>query len=219
MTPTVIADLGGKTRTRVNYDYSALAYATYLARYIRDPSTIRARTIDHFGYAPSREKIASLITRARAENDDLTEHYTGDRDNVEDDGRPFKVRAVPMPEPEPSKPAPIIVHTPLGRPVEIVTPSDIIAAIAFEMNVGVKDVLGGTRLKPIMLARRTAAYVLNKRGNSTKLVGRWLGVDHSSVIHAVREFERRATPEMWAIAERYMPKPAECEADDCEVAA
>lgn len=205
MTPTVIADLGGKKRTRVNYDYSALAYATYLARYMRDPSTIRARTIDHFGYAPSREKIVSLIAQAQAENDDdLTEHYTGDRDNVEDDGRPFKVRAIPMPESEPSKPAPIIVHTDFGRPVEIVTSSDIIAAIAVDMNVGLKDLLGGTRFKPIVLARRTAAYVLHKRGNSYPLVGKWLGIDHSSVVYAVRQFEARATAEMWAIAERYI---------------
>lgn len=37
-----------------------VVYARYLARYISDVSTIRARTIDAFGMAPERHEIEDM---------------------------------------------------------------------------------------------------------------------------------------------------------------
>lgn len=41
-------------------------YAKNLATYIKDPSTIRARTLDYFGRAPSIEYCSNLIAKAHA---------------------------------------------------------------------------------------------------------------------------------------------------------
>lgn len=41
------------------------AYAARLARYIHDASTIRARTINEYGRAPSIDKIRAMMTKAR----------------------------------------------------------------------------------------------------------------------------------------------------------
>lgn len=37
-----------------------VAYATYLARYIADPSTIRVRTLEQFGRAPTLARCRKL---------------------------------------------------------------------------------------------------------------------------------------------------------------
>lgn len=50
---------------------TSLQYATRIARYIRDPSTVRARTLDFFGRAPSvdqcRNIIAAIVRREEAD--------------------------------------------------------------------------------------------------------------------------------------------------------
>lgn len=42
-------------------DNCTRAYAKHLARYVRDPSTIQARTRDFFGRAPSIKDISGII--------------------------------------------------------------------------------------------------------------------------------------------------------------
>lgn len=92
------------------------------------------------------------------------------------------------------------------RPVEVRTASDVIAAVAYDFGLPAAALTLDLRHKPFMLARRTAAYVLVQRGNSTPRVGKWLGVDHSSVIHALKQFELCATDKMRVVAARYIPQ-------------
>lgn len=85
------------------------------------------------------------------------------------------------------------------------TSAEIIACIAAAF--GFKPTALTTsdrRFDEICLARRTAAYVLWKRGNSYAQIGRWMNRDHSTIIHAVRQFEAKATPKMQEIAARYV---------------
>lgn len=79
----------------IDYDYSTpAAYAGRLARYVADPSTIRARTLDQYGRAPSldecrklREAIIAKTTRpekpwpcGHPRNDANTAWLTRDRE-------------------------------------------------------------------------------------------------------------------------------------------
>jgi|GEM_PF-6302440 len=50
--------------TSADTEETPFAYAARLARYISDPSTIRARTLDQWGHAPSKEQCASLRAEA-----------------------------------------------------------------------------------------------------------------------------------------------------------
>lgn len=189
------------------FDGSPGNYVWHLARYIRDPSTIRARTIDLFGRAPDLKLISATIEAAAAYKKPRSENCLGVKSVVKDDGSDFVVRGIRQPEPEREPPAPIMVTIANDQgqhEVPIVTWRDVVSAVARDFGFTFADLVGGCRLRPIMLARRTAAFVLHKRGSSFPQVGRWLGVDHSTVIHAVRQFEQHATPDMWAVAERYI---------------
>lgn len=86
---------------------------------------------------------------------------------------------------------------------EPVTVPEIIACIAWHMGVEPSDIIGCRRHEKTVLARTVAAYVLVKRGNSSAQVGKWLNRDHSTVLHAIGIFERKATDRMRAIASRY----------------
>lgn len=97
----------------------------------------------------------------------------------------------------------VVIELP-RRPGLVVTSLDVISAVAYDFGITARRILSRDRTHLVMLARRTVCYVLHKRGSSYPQIGRWLGIDHSSVIHAVREFERCAAPQMWTIAERYI---------------
>lgn len=57
--------VGGVTRPKTWSD-DPLYYAAHLAKYISDPSTIRARTLEQFGRAPSLDRIGHLRAAALA---------------------------------------------------------------------------------------------------------------------------------------------------------
>lgn len=86
---------------------------------------------------------------------------------------------------------------------------EIIEAIASDFGLTSADVVSQRRSRHLLPARYTAAYVLRKRGNSYPVTGHLLGGrDHSTAAHGVGRFEKTATPDMWAIAARYIPKLA-----------
>lgn len=83
------------------------------------------------------------------------------------------------------------------------TVPEIIACIAWHMGVEPSDIIGDRRHEKTVLARNVVAYVLVKHGNSSSQVGKWINRDHSSVLHAIKNFEKNATDKMRAIAARY----------------
>lgn len=83
---------------------------------------------------------------------------------------------------------------------------EIIACIAWALKVKPTDVVGDHRNKAFVLARRVAAWVLVKRGNSFAQVGRWLNRDHTTIMHAIKMFDKSATDEMRAVAVKYLQR-------------
>lgn len=193
---------------------TAISYAGQLARYISNASTIRARVLEQYDLAPTIEHIRELQDASRRQRNKYREAWEalGERpeDHVEfrvgtfvrpERGRPvmapYSPRVTNSDEQTSAEP-----HRPFTQPI---LPEDVIAGIAAEFNVSVADIKGPRKFRTIMLARRVAAYVLHKRGNSYPAIGARLGGrDHSSIIHAKREFEAKATPKMREVAARYV---------------
>jgi hypothetical protein len=180
------------------------AYARHIARYIACPSTVRARTIEEFGKAPSLDEIRQMRAR-HVEARDAYRRIVETIGEDDEDAEPYRVptrrflrKLYPDPVPTPAPPR----SRPLSAPPLV---PDLIEAIAREFRLSADDLIGRRRQQLVVTARQTCAYVLVARGNSNKLVGRWLGGrDHSTIIHACRQFEQFATPAMRAIADRYV---------------
>ncbi len=162
------------------------AYADELARYIRCPSTVRARTFDYYGRGPSLEAIREM--RQRHESADARYHAAWERLGHKDSDawtRPAKavveatpVFVEPLPEPDPS----------------LVLPDEIIAAVERAYRLSPGTITGKSRVAIAVRARNTAAQVFRLRGNSTPKIGALLGGrDHSSIVHALRQFGIRAS--------------------------
>lgn len=198
---------------QASIDFGPRTYAQELARYISCPSTIRARVLDRWGKSPTLRQIEAmrhLRVKARVDFRNAAEQL-GEAD---EDAMHFRVGSlVPVArlrkpvvkvkaEPTPVDPAPIEPESPATYPI---LPREIIAAIAKEFGFSFADVSGPSRLKYINMARKTAAYVLHRRGSSYSQIGRWLGGrDHTTILYAKRQFEAQATDFMLAVAERWV---------------
>jgi hypothetical protein len=68
----------------------------------------------------------------------------------------------------------------------------VLMAIAERYNVSVAGLQGRDKTKNIALARQVAAYILvTQLKRSSSRVGRLLGRDHSTILHAVKVIEKR----------------------------
>lgn len=192
---------------------SSRSYASELARYIRCPSTIRARVLDQFGYAPSLAECRNMREKRVAER----EQYRLRSDAIEtlpQDRHDFRVRGLVKIPRRSRALTPLAIgeeeelpeNAPIATASPAVLPSEIIMEIAKAFGIQASDILGKSRKRKIMLARRTVMFILRERGNSFPNVGRHLGgVDHATVIHGHREFCARASDAMRLIAARYLP--------------
>lgn len=86
------------------------------------------------------------------------------------------------------------------------TVQEVIAAIAKAFCFLPSQIVSDFRHGPLVRARQVTAYVLVKRGNSYGRVGVWMGRDHSTIIHAVRQFEAKADDFMRAVAGTFIPR-------------
>ncbi|AOR77205.1 helix-turn-helix domain-containing protein [Novosphingobium resinovorum] len=188
---------------------TANGYAQRLIRYIRDPSTVRARVMDRFSSAPPIENIRQW----RSDWERLVEHRKSMRAPEEfqeeaglssdiPDEDPDEVFAQlaahivvdPFTLPVPAAPAPAAEFAPPGRSMDdepINTSArnhrEVIERCARRFDLTAEALLGGSRKRPIARVRQFTAAVLRARGNSYPQVGRYLNdMDHSTVIHAVR---------------------------------
>lgn len=191
----------------VDHDLStAWTYAGELARYVRCPSTIRQYCIDRYGNAPPVEDIRELQEAHQASRERFRQasDAVGARSSDAFDFEPKRIGLWPHEEgyepqrkPEPDD-TPIVLKRAL-------TPREIIADIERAFNLDPGAITGGRRLRPISYARRTAAYVLHRRHNSSPQIARWLGgLNHTSILYAIKQFELHATPEMRRVAARYL---------------
>jgi len=166
-------------------------YARRLTRYISDASTVRARTVDHFGRAPGIE----VIRKMRADWLDLL------KTRAQEQAEHGLVLAGPVPqlqlvrpvdiEPEP-KPEPPALPPVAARGFMLHTGRDVIDACADACDISHGELIGSMRNVEFTRGRNLAAAVLRARGNSLPNVGRLLGGrDHSTVMNAIDRFFSR----------------------------
>jgi len=188
-----------------------MTYAGQLARYMRDPSKVRACTMNEWGRAPTLEQCRDLIEQAQAERD----RYRSESDRLEPldiDGADFKASAtsfardlqvrferkaaqdIAVAEPEPEA----VNDDP--EPQRSYFLSETVENVCRAMKVSLSDVMGNARFKPIVRARHVVFYVLHQRGQSLAQIGRRMGCDHTSVMYAMRMWDEKATDNMRAVA-------------------
>lgn len=74
----------------------------------------------------------------------------------------------------------------ISGPVTKATPSDIVGAVSDYFSVGKRQLLGSSRSRPIALPRQILMYLLRTQlGLPLEEVGRLVGRDHTTVMHAV----------------------------------
>jgi chromosomal replication initiation ATPase DnaA len=111
-------------------------------------------------------------------------------------------------EPEAAAPAVDLPAIPEDA-IDDTTAAAVIAAIAAAFVLEPGDLTGKCRSARLMPARHACCFILWRLSGSYAQAGRWLGGrDHSTIIHACRQFEKRATPEMRALAERFIARAA-----------
>ena len=186
-------------------------YASELARYITSASTIRARTLDRFGRSPSMDRIKAMQDGHRAERDGYRAMSPAP---ALSDAQRFTVPRIGLWPHEQSDKPQKRERKPRAKPVKRVPslPEEIastVEEIAGAFGLSVSDILSQKRARPYVLARRTACYVLYRRGqlcgnSSYPTVGKWLRRDHTTVIHACEQFQVHATTEMREVADRHI---------------
>lgn len=188
-------------------------YARQLARYMRDPSKVRAGTMYQWGRAPTIEQCRELINEAQGERQRYREE--SDRLAPKDidalDYRPLPTRHAKevqeridrkrnqdiavveqAVEAEPANDDP--------EPQRSHFLTETVYQVCRAMGVVVADVVGNSRVKAVVRARHVVFYVLHKRGQSLTQIGRRLGCDHTSVMYALRIWDVKATDNMRKVA-------------------
>ncbi|TCM17229.1 chromosomal replication initiator protein [Novosphingobium sp. PhB165] len=185
----------------------ANAYAKRLVQYISDPSTVRARTMDEYGKAPSLENIrrwradwVNEIAERRAARAPVDDHHDDDNE-VNGICTAIAERLVAASAAHVLPGGGVIAGTLSGAAndaeehfegdtrEQAVTYMEVIQACAARCGETVEDLLGPSRSRSIVRARQFTATVLRSRGNSYPSVGRFMGNrDHSTIMHSVGVF-------------------------------
>lgn len=206
-TQTLHQSQGGIRARRI--DASPYAYARELARYIRDASTIRARTMNEWGRAPSIEECREIIAKAQAKRD----AFKAESDKLVPTEQDEDVFAVPVIAQQVKRDRRVVVKVDFSAPAlprsfdpATLTARDVIVHVARAFYVKAEDMLGPGRARPLVIPRQVAMYALHKRGGmSLTAIARMFGRDHSTAIHAIRQFEAKADDRMITVAARMVP--------------
>lgn len=190
------------------------AYAKRLARYIRDASTIRARTINEYGTAPAIEEIKVMQAKAREERAVVRQMAERDTPDESEDpafwGTPGLIRLAAERRAIQQRLQILQATERLDHAEEdvvrreVVTGREVITLTAQAHGMTYADLTGPSRNRRIVSVRHMAAWILLKRGRLSRAqIGRLLGGrDHSTVINSIRMFETTATPEQRELALR-----------------
>lgn len=192
---------------------NAQSYAERLARYIGDASTIRARTFNEYGRAPTIDAIRAMQRRARGEAEFIRLVATADTPDVSEDPQMWRQPGYARMARERRETIQAAADRRAGRHIaaraeqvassgnDVVTIRDIISEVGRAFDMSYDDVVRRTNARAVVRVRHFAMWVLKQRGRiSMAQIGRVMGGrDHSTVIHGIKMFEKNATPEL-----RYM---------------
>lgn len=201
-------------------------YAAQLARYIRDPSTIRARCMNEWGRAPSVGEIRALMANAARERSAYRREWEKLGENEADESD-FCVRPTPFAIAEqqaaikraantlPFNAEAIMARKSVAPADTFLTSTIIISKVARVMKLTAADITGPSRLAHISRARKVVAYVLRQRGLSyPQIAARMNRNDHTTARHMAMSFEAAADERMRWIAAQFAPAAL----DESEVA-
>lgn len=200
-----------------------IQYATRIARYIRDASTVRARTIDFFGRAPSVEhckKIVAAIVREEEVQKRKAERRAMDIKDVNGQ-RPFFKCGHPRSDENISFAGErVLCRTckmeanrkwkssqdelrarmqvdPIARQAVIISaPRRVLAKAAELYGMDAEKIRSRDRRPEVVRARQAVAYAIRRRATPMEWgysrIAAFLNLmDHTTVIHAVRQAEKR----------------------------
>lgn len=155
---------------------SHMVYARRLASYIKDPSTVRARTLSEYGAAPTIDQIRAM----RAEHIRITQMHDYGEAIEESD---FQVEGFFRDYVKTPK---IPVFEARGRPAPV-GHKEAVADIAGRFGYSLGDIAGTSRIDKIAAVRCICICLLKERGNSLSQIGQWLGGrDHTTVSHSTK---------------------------------
>jgi hypothetical protein len=157
---------------------SHTTYARRLASYIKDASTIRARTLDEYGQSPTLDRIKEMLREIALEK---TMHDYGEAIAPSD--------AIPEPPP----------YIPPDEPP--VLPKDIVTDVAHRFRLSYDAVVSASRKADVKRVRFLLVALFRARGRaaasqftfSNAQIGKWLGGrDHSTIRHAEQQWPELA---------------------------
>lgn len=163
--------------------------AKHLAGYIKDPSTIRVRVLEHFGRAPNVYQINALFPKQQEFRQDIGEPT--DHDEIVFDAR---IPVEPPPQPNKKWVAPTPTNHPWPKwytpPCQKFPFADLVRLISADFGSNSTELLGATRTEDLVAARSIIIRILRERGHSFPMIGRLMaGRDHSTVINALNKFD------------------------------
>lgn len=63
---------------------------------------------------------------------------------------------------------------------------EVVGAVCAEVGLPASAIYGKSRVRNVVMARRLVCYILRRDGMSLPAIGAAIGLDHTSVLHAVR---------------------------------
>lgn len=153
---------------------SYIDYAKKVSAYISDPSTVRIRTLEQYGRAPSVSLIKGWQDKVKADKQkEIEKRKKADSQYVN----------VEFYNPQP------IPELRVRKVSKWVDPKDIIKAIAEYHGTTYHNIIGLCRLRKTAHVRFLIARILKERGNSYHHIGHLLGGrDHSTISHGIWRF-------------------------------
>lgn len=113
------------------------------------------------------------------------EHYKAVRARISNAKPKISTKKIVEKEPEPEKEIPQIRINPGSR-------LHVVHECAEQFGVTIADIMGNSKVKKIMLARREAMWRLHKfKGMSKNNIGSFLNKDHSTVVYAITAYEKQ----------------------------
>lgn len=163
-----------------------LSYAKRLSRYISNPSTVRIRTLEQFGRAPSVDTIRSFISERQMDHQYRAQNAFsyGIRYKTEKIAPVFKVKAATPPK---SSKKPVLKLVDNGEDFQ--TWREVATRCAKMFGFTLSAIKGRVRTKDIVPVRNLIYAIVSARGNSLSQTGQRLGGrDHSTIIHGIIRF-------------------------------
>ena len=168
-----------------------IAYARYLATYIASPTKIEKLVLLDFDRAPPLHVIANLRYTVEREKKAFGRdcYRIGNSATDGEDFRPRSLLGPPPPRVRTATVPPLPFDT--GNPfLQLYRLTRAVSeSVGRDFELPVAMIMGSGRLRDAVNARAVVINLLLRRGLGHAEIGRRLGKDHSTIIHARKNFD------------------------------